>query len=62
MGNQTLALFASFIAMAFVVAAYCVKKKADYLLCELLCIVFLVISYFFHGTVLCDDRAFGRIF
>lgn len=47
MENQTLALIASFIAMAFVVMAYFVKKKAYYLLCELLCIVFLVISYFF---------------
>ena len=47
MENQTLALIASFIAMAFVIMAYFVKKKAYYLLCELLCIVFLVISYFF---------------
>ena len=47
MENQTLALITSFIAMAFVVTAYFVKKKAYYLLCELLCIVFLVISYFF---------------
>ncbi|MBQ8320044.1 MAG: YgjV family protein [Clostridia bacterium] len=47
MENQTLALIASFIAMAFVVIAYFVKKKAYYLLCELLCVVFLVISYFF---------------
>ena len=47
MENQTLALIASFIAMAFVVVAYFVKKKAYYLLYELLCIVFLIISYFF---------------
>ena len=47
MENQTLALIASFIAMAFVIMAYFVKKKAYYLLCELLCIVFLVVSYFF---------------
>lgn len=47
MENQILALIASFIAMAFVVMAYFVKKKSYYLLCELLCIVFLVISYFF---------------
>lgn len=47
MENQTLALIASFIAMAFVVMAYFVKKKAYYLLCQLLCIVFLVVSYFF---------------
>ena len=47
MENPTLALIASFIAMALVVAAYFVKKKAGYLLCQLLCIIFLIISYFF---------------
>ena len=47
MENQILALIASFIAMAFVVMAYFVKKKEYYLLCQLLCTVFLVISYFF---------------
>lgn len=47
MENQTLALIASFIAMTFVVMAYFVKKKAYYLLFELLCIVFLIVSYFF---------------
>ncbi len=33
MENQTLALIASFIAMAFVVMAYFVKKKAYYQWC-----------------------------
>ena len=47
MENPTLALIASFIAMAFVVASYFVKKKEYYLLCQLLCIAFLVVSYFF---------------
>lgn len=47
MEQRTLALIASFIAMVFVVAAYFVKKKAYYLLFELLCIVFLMVSYFF---------------
>ena len=47
MENRTLALIASFIGMTFVVMAYFVKKKAYYLLFELLCIVFLVVSYFF---------------
>ena len=47
MENRTFALIASFIAMVFVVMAYFVKKKERYLLFQLLCIVFLVISYFF---------------
>lgn len=47
MENRALALVASFIAMVFVVLAYFVKKKERYLLFQLLCIVFLVISYFF---------------
>lgn len=47
MENQTLALFASFTAMAFVVMSYFVKKKSYYLIFQLLCIVFLVVSYFF---------------
>ena len=47
MENQTLALIASFIAMAFVVASYFTRKKTYYLLCQLLCIAFLVVSYFF---------------
>ena len=47
MENPTLALIASFIAMLFVVAAYFTKKKAWYLLCQILCVVFLIVSYFF---------------
>lgn len=47
MENSTFALIASFIAMAFVVVAYFVRKKSNYLLCQLLCVVFLIISYFF---------------
>ena len=47
MENDTFALIASFIAMVFVVMAYFVKNKAHYLLFQLLCILFLVISYFF---------------
>ena len=47
MKNETLALIASFIAMAFAASAYFVKRKSGYLLCELLCIVFLIVSYFF---------------
>lgn len=47
MENHTLALLASFIAMVFVVMAYFVKNKSHYLLFQVLCILFLVISYFF---------------
>jgi len=47
MENQTLAFIASFLAMSFVIMAYFVKKKEYYLLFELLCIVFLIVSYFF---------------
>ncbi len=47
MENQTLAFIASFLAMSFVIMAYFVKKKEHYLLFELLCIVFLIVSYFF---------------
>lgn len=47
MYNYPLSLIASFIAMAFVVASYFVKKKSLYLLFQSLCIVFLVVSYFF---------------
>jgi len=47
MENPTLALITSFLSMAFIVVAYFVRKKVYYLLLELLCIVFLVISYFF---------------
>lgn len=47
MYNEELALITSFIAMAFVVISYFVKKKSMYLLFQLLCIVFLIIQYFF---------------
>ena len=47
MENKVLALLASFIAMNFVVTSYFVKKKSLYLLFQALCIIFLVISYFF---------------
>lgn len=47
MDNPILELIASFIAMAFVVCAYFVKKKSLYLMFQALCIVFLIISYFF---------------
>lgn len=48
MYNPTLSLIASFIAMCFVVMSYFVRKKEFYLLYQLLCIVFLIISYFFN--------------
>ena len=47
MGDKELSLVASFIAMVFVILAYFVKRKGTYLLFQLLCIVFLIISYFF---------------
>lgn len=47
MDNRILALVASFFAMTFVVISYFVKKKERYLLFQFLCIVFLIISYFF---------------
>ena len=47
MYNPVLSLIASFIAMVCVVLAYFVKRKIYYLLWELLCIIFLVVSYFF---------------
>lgn len=47
MENEVLSFIASFIAMAFVVSAYLVKNKMLYLACQALCIVFLIISYFF---------------
>lgn len=47
MENQTLALVASFLSMSFVIMAYFVKKKVYYLLFELLCLAFLIVSYFF---------------
>ena len=47
MENRILALIASFIAMAFVILSYFVRKKQYYLLFQLLCISFLIVSYFF---------------
>ena len=47
MYSPVLSLIASFIAMTCVALAYFVKKKIYYLLWELLCIIFLVVSYFF---------------
>ena len=48
MENKTLALIAGFFAMAFVVTSYFVRKKSLYLFFQALCIVFLIISYFFN--------------
>ncbi len=47
MRSEILSLIASFIAMAFVICSYFVKKK-NFLLFQSLCIVFLIISYFFN--------------
>ena len=49
MENEIFALIAGFFAMAFVMIAYFVKKKGLYLLFQLLCIICLVISYFFNA-------------
>jgi hypothetical protein len=51
MENQVLAWITSFVAMIFVVLAYFVKKKEHYLLFQLLCIIFLILSYFFSLEV-----------
>lgn len=48
MENQTLSIIASLFAMIAVILSYFVKKKALYLLFQLICIVFLIISYFFN--------------
>ena len=48
MDIPVLAFIASFIGMAFVVTSYLVKKKSLYLACQSLCLVFLIISYFFE--------------
>lgn len=48
MYNETLSLIAGFIAMSFVILAYFVTKKEFYLVFQSLCIVFLVVSYFFN--------------
>ena len=48
MDIPVLAIIASFIGMAFVIAAYLVRKKSLYLACQSLCIVFLILAYFFE--------------
>lgn len=48
MDIPVLAFIASFIGMAFVVTSYLVRKKSLYLACQSLCLVFLIISYFFE--------------
>lgn len=48
MYNEVFALIASFIALVFVVFAYFTSKK-NYLMFQSLCIVFLIISYFFKA-------------
>lgn len=50
MENPILAFIASFIGMVFVVSAYLVKKKSLYLACQALCLVFLIIAYFFEAN------------
>ena len=47
MDNRVLALIASFIAMSFVTVSYFTRKKEHYLLFQLLCLLFLITSYFF---------------
>ncbi|MBO7187573.1 MAG: YgjV family protein [Clostridia bacterium] len=47
MENRILALITSFIAMSLVILAYFTRKKSRYLLFQLLCIIFLIVSYFF---------------
>lgn len=48
MYNYTLSLICGFFAMAFVVISYFVRKKELYLLFQSLCIVGLILSYFFN--------------
>ena len=47
MDNEIRALIVSFFAMSFVIVSYFVKKKEHYLLFQFLCIIFLILSYFF---------------
>ena len=47
MENQTLAVISSYLATALVVCAYFTRKKERFLLFQSLCIVFLIVSYFF---------------
>lgn len=48
MENKVLALIAGFFAMAFVIISYFVRKKSLYLFFQTLCILFLIVSYFFN--------------
>ena len=48
MYNYTLSLICGLFAMAFVVISYFVRKKELYLLFQSLCIVGLILSYFFN--------------
>ena len=47
MDSPITALVCSFIAMGFVVCSYFGKKKEWFILCQALCITFLILSYFF---------------
>ncbi|MBQ8295012.1 MAG: YgjV family protein [Clostridia bacterium] len=47
MENEVLALIASFLAMVMVVISYFVKIKKLYLFFQLMCVIFLIVSYFF---------------
>ncbi len=46
--NKLLADIASYLAMLLVVCSYFTKKKERFLLFQSLCIVFLIVSYFFN--------------
>ena len=48
MYNYTLSLLCGLLAMAFVVISYFVRKKELYLVFQSLCIVGLILSYFFN--------------
>ena len=48
MESKVLSLIASFIALVFVVCSYFVRKKSMYLMFQALCIIFLIVSYFFN--------------
>lgn len=48
MENKILADIASYIAMTLVVFSYFTRKKERFLLFQSLCIVFLIVSYFFN--------------
>jgi hypothetical protein len=48
MKSEVLSLIAGFFALSAVVFAYFTKKKSFYLFFQLVCIIFLIISYFFN--------------